>query len=76
MTRLTIKAYVTTIAALPLGAALAAQIVTGSGRGGAVGQTRDSPPPPPTERRIPVGTSTISGTLTAADTGKRFAALA
>lgn len=34
------------------------------------GQSRDVPPPQPQERRIPVGTSSLAGTVTAADTGR------
>ena len=36
----------------------------------ATGQTRDTPPPQPQERRIPVGTATISGSVVSADLGR------
>ena len=36
----------------------------------APGQTRDAPPPQPQERRIPVGTATISGSVVSADLGR------
>ena len=36
----------------------------------ATGQTRDAPPPQPQERRIPVGTATISGSVVSADLGR------
>src|SRR5262245_6370815 len=66
------SAWVIVIAGVSLGAALAAQTVVSSGQstGVGAGQPRDVPPPPPTVRRIPVGTSTITGSVTAADTGK------
>ena len=34
------------------------------------GQVRDQGPPQPTERRVPVGTSTIAGTVVSSDTGR------
>jgi protocatechuate 3,4-dioxygenase beta subunit len=36
----------------------------------APGQTRDAPPPQPQERRIPVGTAMISGSVVSADLGR------
>ncbi len=62
------RIWVAVLSAVSLGAVLAAQTVS-SGQA-VVGQPRDAPPPPPTVRRIPIGTSVISGTVTAADTGR------
>ena len=71
MVRVTASAWVIVIAALSLGTALASQTVSsGQGSGLGPGQPRDVPPAPPTARRIPIGTSTITGSVTAADTGK------
>jgi hypothetical protein len=70
MARVSVRAWLTVISSVSLGAAaLAAQIVS-SGQAPVAGQPRDMPPPPPAVRRIPIGTSTISGTITAADTGR------
>jgi hypothetical protein len=59
--------WITMVAGASLGVALAAQTIS-------TGQTsappRDGPPPPPTVRRIPIGTSSLTGTISAADTGK------
>ena len=69
MRRVTPRVWVAVLSGVSLGAVLFAQTAL-SGQAPAIGQTRDGPPPPPTVRRIPIGTSTISGTVTAADTGR------
>ena len=68
MRRVTPRVWVAVLPGVSLGAVLFAQAAL-SGQGFGATQ-RDGPPPPPAVRRIPIGTSTISGTVTAADTGK------
>src|SRR5262245_27571297 len=67
MVRLNRTVWITMVAGASLGVALAAQTISTS-------QTstppRDGPPPLPTVRRIPIGTSSLTGTITAADTGR------
>ena len=63
MPRFYVRGWVFSVLFLCLSTLLGAQIVVRTG-------PRDTPPPtPPAERRIPVGTSAISGTITASDTG-------
>ena len=70
MPRITSRVWVAVVAAVSLGAAVAAQTINSS-QGVTIGPAREGQPSPqPTVRRIPVGTSAISGTVTAADTGR------
>ena len=70
MPRITSRVWVAVLSGVSLGLALFAETAV-SGQVAAIGQARDGqPPPPPTVRRIPIGTSAISGTVTAADTGR------
>lgn len=53
------------VTALSLGALVTAQVVPLS-----TPQTRDTQPPQPAERRVPVGSASISGTVVSSDTGR------